>query len=92
MVNTIITIITMMKVVTAAVVAVTVIITMITIMDTAVAVAVIINTIMITDTVMAAVVAAVTNLNLEIKLDKKSAVKNNRTFSLSKFQLQNEST
>jgi len=53
---------------------------------------VVINTIMITDTVMAAVVAAVTNLNLEIKLDKKSAVKNNRTFSLSKFQLQNEST
>ena len=49
----------------------------ITIMDTAVAVAVVINTIMITDTVMAAVVVAVTNLHLR---DKKSAVKNNRTF------------
>ena len=42
---------------------------------------------------MAAVVVAVTNLNLEIKTrDKKSAVKNNRTFSLSKLSLQNEAT
>ncbi len=79
----------MMKTVTVVVAAVTVITTMITIMDTAVAVAVAIITIMITDTVMAAVVAAVTNLNLR---DKKSAVKNNRTFSLSKLSLQNEST
>ena len=79
----------MMKTVTVVVAAVTVITTMITIMDTAVAVAVAIITIMITDTVMAAVVVAVTNLHLR---DKKSAVKNNRTFSLSKLSLQNEST
>ena len=93
MVNMIITIITMMKVVTAAVVVVTVIITMITIMDTAVAVAVVINTIMITDTVMAAVVVAVTNLNLEIKLEtKKVRLKITALFSLSKLSLQNEST
>gem|GEM_PF-2834988 len=38
---------------------------------------------------MAAVVVAVTNLYLR---DKKSAVKNNRTFSLSKLSLQNEAT
>ena len=79
----------MMKTVTVVVAAVTVITTMITIMDTVVAVAVAIITIMITDTVMAAVVVAVTNLHLR---DKKSAVKNNRTFSLSKLSLQNEST
>ena len=73
MVHTIITTITMTKMVTVVVAAVTVIttMTMITIMDTAVAVAAVINTIMITDTVMAAVVAAVTNLNLEIKLETK---------------------
>ena len=75
MVHTIITTITMMKMVMVVVAAVMVITTMITIMDTAVAVAVVINTIMITDTVMAAVVVAVTNLNLEIKLEtKKGAV------------------
>ena len=83
-VHTIITTTIMMKTATVVVAAVTVITTMITIMDTAVAVAVAIITIMITDTVMAAVVVAVTNLHLR---DKKSAVKNNRTFSLSKLSL-----